>query len=279
MQRHYRKYIEALKKETHTTESSGGYRSVNVEEVKSPKRHHLISERSRGRLKLYQWALGENTNDPALKVRVLVNFLHVRHTLLTFRQDFIPNLKNHLLARILHCQYDQEPPTFTDRECNEVYIVGKCLEQRFTMTVYYTTYDLRRRADKINMRGRPYVMGLARDDPSHPYVYARVLGIYRVKVLHPTMAAPTSMDVLWVHWLQIDHTHRAGWKAKRLYRVQFAPSPEEGAFGFLDPDDVIRGTHLIPCFNNGLIVDPPATSVSKWDYAPKANWQYYYINQ
>jgi len=147
------------------------------------------------------------------------------------------------------------------------------------MTVYYTTYDLRRGGDKINMKGRPYVMALSRGDPSHPYVYARVLGIYRVKVLHPTMATPTSMDVLWVHWFQIDKTHQAGWKAKRLYRVQLIPNLEDSAFGFLDPDDVVRGAHLIPCFGKGLIVDLLIAAISKWDCSRSANWQYYYVNQ
>ena len=194
-------------------------------------------------------------------------------------QDFIPKLKNHLLTRILGRQDDQEPPAFTDRERNNVQIVGNRLGQRFTMTVYYTTYDLRRGANKINMKGRPYVMALSRDDQSHPYMYARVLGVYRIGVLHPTIAAPASMDVLWVRWLQIDHTHRAGWKAKRLYRVQFVPSDEEGAFGFLDPNDVIRGAHLIPCFNKGTIASLLAALVSRWDYPSNANWKYRYINQ
>jgi hypothetical protein len=147
------------------------------------------------------------------------------------------------------------------------------------MSIYYTTYDLQRGCDKINMKGRPYVMALSHTDPSHPYVYARVFGIHRAKVLHPTMVAPTEMDILWVHWLQIDHTHHAGWEAKRLYRAQFVPNLEDGAFGFLNPDDIIRGAHFIPCFNKGLIADPPAASVSKWDYNPDINWNYYYVNQ
>ena len=158
-----------------------------------------------------------------------------------------------------------------------VQIVGKRLEQRHTVTIYYTTCDLRRGSDKINMNGRPYVIALSCNDSSHPYMHARVLGIYRVKVLHPTMAKPAIMDVLWVHWPQVDHTHRAGWKAKRLYRVKFVSSLEDGAFGFIDPDDVVRGAHFIPCFKEGW--SPSATSVSKWDYAPKANWKYYYVNQ
>ena len=60
--------------------------------------------------------------------------------------------------------------------------------------------------------------------------------------------------------------------------MQFVPSPEEGAFGFLDPNDVIRGTHLIPCFNKGIIVNP-LPPASRWDYPSNANWQNYYINQ
>ena len=44
------------------------------------------------------------------------------------------------------------------------------------MTVNYTTYDLRRGQDKINMKGRPYAIALSQD-PFHPYVYARVLAI------------------------------------------------------------------------------------------------------
>ena len=176
-------------------------------------------------------------------------------------------------------QHDLEPPSFTDYDRNTVQIVGKRLEQRYTMTIYYTTYDLRRGHDKINMKSRPYVMALSHGDPSHPYIYAKVLGIYRTKVLHPTLAVPTSMDVLWVHWLQVDHVYRAGWKAKRLYRVQFAPSLDEGSFGFLDPNNVIRGVHFIPSFKEGLVMNLPPGSASKWDYAPNANWQYYYVNQ
>jgi hypothetical protein len=277
MQRHYRKYVEVLKKESDATEPSSAYRSARVDEDGSPKRHYSISERSQRHLKLNQWALGENMNDPALKARACKQNYHTLCS--SVRQDFIPSLKDHLLARVLQHQYDPEPPTFTDGDRNKLFIVGKRLEQRYTMTINYTTYDLRRGNDKINMKGRPYVIALSRDDPSHPYAYARVLAIYRVKVLHPTMATPTNIDVLWVRWFQVDQTYQAGWKKKRLYRVQFVPSLEDGAFGFLDPDDVIRGAHLIPCFNKGLIVDLPVTSVSRWDYAPNANWQYNYVNQ
>ena len=123
-------------------------------------------------------------------------------------------------------------------------------------------------------------MALSRD-PLHPYIYAHVLAIYRVKALHHSMVHPTDMDVLWVHWFRIDKKHKASWKAKRLYRIEFIPNTEDGAFGFLDPDDIIRGVHLIPGFNQDLIVveDNSEAPKGKWDYAPAQNWCSYYVNQ
>ena len=159
-----------------------------------------------------------------------------------------------------------------------MFIAGDRLEQRYTMTVNYTSYDLRRGQDKINLKGRSYVMALSRDR-LHPYVYAHILGIYRVKTLHHSMTHPTDMDVLWVHWFRLDRKHKAGWKAKRLYRIEFIPILEDGAFGFLNPDDIIRGIHLIPSFIQDLVEVGPEVSKSKWDYVPTRNWRSYYVNQ
>jgi hypothetical protein len=277
MERHYRGYVETFMKETGANSQPGVRLRTVGGRNRSPRRHYSISDRSRGYLGMYRWAYGKDANDPALKV--FPSHAPTKNLTNWFHQDFVPKLLDHLLARILHQQYDSEPPHFTDAERDKVYIHGDRLEQRYTMSVYYTTYDLQRHVDKINMGGRPYVMALSHGDPSHPYLYARVLGIFRVKVLHPNLETMKNMDVLWVRWLEIDQKHRAGWKAKRLYRVQFVPPHEEGAFGFLDPTDVIRGVHLIPGFNNGHVVHLPGDSISKWDYAPAKNWQNYYVNQ
>ena len=146
------------------------------------------------------------------------------------------------------------------------------------MNVYYTTYDLRRGKDRVNMRNRSHIMTLSQDD-DHPYAYAQVLGIFKVDVLHGlTMLDEVRMDVMWVRWFKIDETHRAGWKAKRLYRLKFIPPLEDGAFGFLDPDDVVRGSHLIPGFILGHRKPSLTTPASEWD--PKeSDWEAYYINQ
>ena len=69
--------------------------------------------------------------------------------------------------------------------------------------------------------------------------------------------------MLWVHSLEVNWTYHTGWKVKWLFCVKFVPSHEEGAFGFLDPTDVIHGVHLIPGFKNGQIVVTPENLVSK----------------
>jgi len=87
------------------------------------------------------------------------------------------------------------------------------------------------------------------------------------------------MDVLWVRWYKIDETHRAGWKVKRLYRIKPIPALEDGAFGFLDPNDIIHGSHLIPGFALGLRPTSPSDPASLWDPEKESNWKTYYVNQ
>ena len=100
-------------------------------------------------------------------------------------------------------------PTFTKKDQNTLYICNNRLEQRYSMSVYYTTYNLQRGKDNINMMGRSHVMALSQDKV-HPYVYVQVLGIYRLYILHgPTMVDEAKADVLWVRWFKINETHRA----------------------------------------------------------------------
>jgi hypothetical protein len=188
-------------------------------------------------------------------------------------------LKDHLLARVLNKQYDTEIPVFTEKDHNELHISEDCLEHRYGMNIYHTTYDLRRGKDRVNMKNCSHVMTLSQDD-HHPYTYAKVLAIFRANILHgPTMSDEARMDILWVRWFKVDKTLRAGWKAKRLYRLKFVPSLEDGAFGFLDPDDIIRGSHLIPGFTLGLQAHSSTNPASAWDPKKEFDWAAYYVNQ
>ncbi|KAJ8088037.1 hypothetical protein PM082_013588 [Marasmius tenuissimus] len=86
----------------------------------------------------------------------------------------------------------------------------------------------------------------------HPYLYARVIGIYHANVLYlgedPTYRRTWRMEFLFVCWLQFDESHQWGWKAKRLLRVHFLNAEDPKAFGFVDPAQVIRASHMIPAF-------------------------------
>ena len=116
------------------------------------------------------------------------------------------------------------------------------------MAVNFTTYDGRRDSETLNPRTHADVMTLSQGDV-HPYEYSRVLGIFQVKVLHPSIRSKAQeVDVLWVRHYEFDEKYRAGWKAKRFYWVHFTSSADEDAFGFLNPQDVLRAVHLLPGF-------------------------------
>ncbi len=41
-------------------------------------------------------------------------------------------------------------------------------------------------------------------------------------------------------------------KAKRLHRIEFLDCRDPNAFGFVDPAQVVRATHIIPDFESGF---------------------------
>ena len=127
------------------------------------------------------------------------------------------------------------------------------------MRVNYTTYDVRRGQDSLSSRKRSDIMMLSREtdneEPSHPFEYARILGIFHVDVVHhipgENKATTTSIEIIWVRRFRVENAHSAGFKRRRLYRLEFLPSSDPDAFGFVHPDEIIRGTHLIPAFSHG----------------------------
>jgi hypothetical protein len=122
------------------------------------------------------------------------------------------------------------------------------------MEVYFTTYDLRREHDTINPRTHSDVMVISGEaTPSHPYWYARVLGIYHLETWIHDNGRPVKqhLEVLWVRWLAPLENNNSGTRHARLPKVSFVEESDSDAFGFLDPGQVIRGAHLIPAFASG----------------------------
>ena len=59
------------------------------------------------------------------------------------------------------------------------------------------------------------------------------------------------MEFLWVEWYGQDLDHVGGWKEKHPHHVGFVDGEDLATFGFLDPQEVIHGIHLIPAFAHG----------------------------
>ncbi|KAG1759885.1 hypothetical protein EDD22DRAFT_781892 [Suillus occidentalis] len=117
---------------------------------------------------------------------------------------------------------------------------------------------------------------------NHPYLYARVLGIYHVNATYigPGMVDYRShrIDFLWVHWYRHlgKHSQASRQASLSLDHVCFPPIGEQDSFGFIDPDDVLRCCHVIPHFAQGLQhLDGRGISLCAQD---QLDWKSYYIN-
>ena len=132
--------------------------------------------------------------------------------------------------------------------------------------VNYTTYDVRRSQDVINPNtSHRDIMLLASTNsefdeeahPDHQFLYARVLGIYHVNVIYvgPGMLdyRPRRLDFLWVRRFMYVGDRSVTWEDHALDRVHFSPMADKDSFGFVDPSDVLRGSHILPAFDGGKV--------------------------
>jgi hypothetical protein len=207
----------------------------------------------------------------------------------------------HILPRVLaqlaqeRSAHRDEMPINTDGvpsagasvDYNSVLFKSDRIYQHQLLRINYTTYDVRRDQDVINPRtSRRDVMVLAdnHDDDTHsghPFWYARVLGIYHVNVVYtgPGMIDYTArrVDFLWVRWFRYVGATSVDWKDYKLDAVAFPTMSDEHAFGFIDPNDVLRACHIIPAFVHGKL-HPDTISLSRCA-RDAHDWRSYYTNR
>lgn len=202
-------------------------------------------------------------------------------------QDFRPKLEEHVLARLEHPTWSGNGDEFSSEEREQVIFATERFYRHKIMRVNYTTYDVRRGQDSLSSRKRSDIMMLSREaneessQSSHPFEYARIIGIFHVDVVRKVLGhsmPPVSVEILWVRRFRVDTTYSAGFKKKRLHRLEFLPSSDCDAFGFVHPDEVIHGAHLIPAFHYGgtdqLL---SGTSLARND-DEKDDYRYFYVN-
>ncbi|KAF7976664.1 hypothetical protein HWV62_6005 [Athelia sp. TMB] len=200
-------------------------------------------------------------------------------------KDFLPRLKDHLLGRLLGLEYDGDEKAFSDADRATVRIIDNRVNFAKVFRVNYTTYDLQRDQDSMNPRNRCDVMVMSPETGpnAHPYWYARVIGVFHVRVLHTGPDSKNKsyqhMEFLWVRWLGIVPGHRYGFKAARLPKFGFVPETSPDPFGFLDPSLVIRGCHLIPAFNDLRTSDLLSANPSAGrPIGDTDDWRAFYVN-
>ncbi|KDN35424.1 hypothetical protein RSAG8_11601, partial [Rhizoctonia solani AG-8 WAC10335] len=194
------------------------------------------------------------------------------------RQDFavkffIPLLKEHILSRI--------PGAHQSSDLHKLSILNDRLYSHATLQINYTSYDVRRQQDTINPRTPCRFIVLPSDSSvsEHPFLYAKVLGIYHATVRFGTRPA-RRMNFLWVRWLDYDEQVPGGWDVCRLDRVFYGKCRNDdelmNAFGFVAPHHIIRAAHLIPDFESGTTIPPGPTSFSDNE---ESDWNYHYVSR
>ncbi len=149
---------------------------------------------------------------------------------------------------------------------------------------------MRRDQDSINPRTHADIMvfspeeDIESDNPAlaHPYWYGRVVGIFHAKVRYtgPGSTTPEAQDMefLWVRWFGRDLSAPGGFDKRRLHRVGFIDGDKPGAFGFVDPQMVIRSVHLIPAYHYGRTDTKLGPSLVRQPSENHEDWELYYVN-
>ncbi len=246
----------------------------------------------------------EKRQDPAAKVLSNHDLLIELYNI-TSSQDFIKSLKEHLLPRIqTRVQFEpdkSEGLNTTETAQKHIIVKGDRIYKHKIARFYHTTYDIQRSEDVINPRtSHSHIMLLSTLDSNkknsvdddavadtHPFLYARVIGIYHVNVVYigPGKKDYDAMrfDFLHVRWLQLEDIQPHGkqypsaWSSLRLNCLSFPPILQSGSFGFVDPALVLRGCHLIPAFasgkrhSDGIGLSPLSRDNN--------DWKLYYVNR
>ena len=59
--------------------------------------------------------------------------------------------------------------------------------------------------------------------------------------------------MLWVRWYEVVDSDPgfSGWDSSTLDMLHFSPLHQDNSFGFVDPEVVLRGCHILPAFSKG----------------------------
>ncbi|KAG9104782.1 hypothetical protein FRC07_009737 [Ceratobasidium sp. 392] len=209
---------------------------------------------------------------------------NIRTWLSSQAQDSAIKLKRHLLARIRGVP---DGTTFSESELDQVKIQKGQMYHHNNLRVNYTSYDVLRQQDVLNA-GTPHCFVMlpaetGNDSKAHPFVYAKVLGVYHARIIHED-CLPQRMDFVHVRWLYYDYESPGGWDYKRLDRLAYVTCSTNDdildSFDFIDPASILRATHLLPDFCSKTTKSFLNLKKSiAYDSNEFGDWSGYYVNR
>jgi hypothetical protein len=167
-----------------------------------------------------------------------------------------------------------------------VYFRKDLMYRHNLLRVNYTTYDVRRAQDTLNPRTdhRDIMLLSINQDMVHEYRYARIIGIFHINAMYsgPQRRGDYNthpLQFLWVRWFEVVDaaTVGHGWSSHGLDMLRFTRIDQPGAFGFVNPIDVLRACHIVPRFLHGRRhTDRKGLSVCARD---ADDWTNYFVNR
>jgi hypothetical protein len=198
----------------------------------------------------------------------------------------LPRIRSLLLAEKNNLDPDADPLINPDEDNGDwlsVLLKQDRIYRHNIMRLNYTAYDVRRGNDVIHpgtFHCNVIAINPVASDTEHPFLYARVLGIFHANVIYLGEGMvdhyPRRLEFLWVRWYQED-SFCPDWASGRLDRICFPPITDEHSFGFMDPADVLRGCHVVPAFSRGK-AHPDGIGISHCARDAK-DWRVYYVNR
>ena len=118
------------------------------------------------------------------------------------------SLRAHLLTRLPGGEAFADGHEPTQEEVVSAVIAHDRMYAHKVLRINYDTYDMRREQDMINPDRHPDVTMYAEDESEHPYLYARVIGVFHLYAHRKTPVGPSSppkeLHVVWVRWFDLD---------------------------------------------------------------------------
>ncbi|KAJ7053545.1 hypothetical protein C8F01DRAFT_921943, partial [Mycena amicta] len=264
-----RKLAQKYDRREHSSKSMAlGFDASEPLQRTNPTDKYHMSRSAKFSENLYKWVRG-NIDDPAVK-------------------GFIPKLKNHILARILGGDEEED---FDEEDRETIHFVDNRIYRHKTIRFNYTTYDVRRKQDSCNPRTQSDIMVLNPSDnkTKSPYWFGCITGIGHINVLHTGRRSRSdkiqTFDFLNIRWFGDDPDQKTwGLHVNRMPRIGFQPADDESAFGFLDPAAVLQACHIIPAFARGYDDNGLGKSIGRprQELASEGifdtDFAYYYVN-